>query len=146
MAKVPYFEWSDRLKTGVSAIDVQHRELVAAVNELGEAIEQGRGASAIQKLMVFMKYYAEWHFGHEESLAQKHRCPMAEVNRQAHLQFLRLFEDLQGRYRQRGTAATIDTTEEALALEVHTKLADWLVNHIMKIDRSVGEHICAQKC
>ena len=48
------FEWSDSLSTGVPMIDSQHRELIAATNEIGEALERGNGTNAIKKLLVFL--------------------------------------------------------------------------------------------
>lgn len=137
-AMIQRFEWTDRLSTGVPMIDIQHKELVAAINDLADAIEQGRGASSIKQLIVFMKYYAEWHFENEESCANKYQCPLAEVNHRAHEQFIQLFEELQQQYRH-------SQADESVAVMIHGKLADWLVNHIMKIDKEIGQHICAHR-
>jgi hemerythrin len=49
------FEWTSSLNTGVAMIDPQHKELIVAINDLAEAIEQDRGKTAIKKLLVFMK-------------------------------------------------------------------------------------------
>ncbi len=137
--QIQRFAWTEDLKTGVPTIDVQHKELVASINDLATAIEEGRGASAIKQLIVFMKYYAEWHFGHEESIAQKHQCPLAEANCHAHAQFIKLFEDLQQSYRD-------SQADESVALEMYEKLSDWLINHIMKIDKQIGHHVCTKQC
>jgi len=99
MNKLSRFEWNESLKTGITMVDIHHRELVQAVNDLADAIEQGQGTRAIKQLLTFMKYYAEWHFNHEESVAEAHRCPVAEVNRRAHLQFVQMFQNWQQRYR-----------------------------------------------
>lgn len=56
------FTWDDSLSTGVPMIDAHHKELIAAVNDLGQAIAHQKGATAIKKLFVFLKFYAEWHF------------------------------------------------------------------------------------
>ena len=139
MNKLPRFEWNESLKTGITSIDAQHRELVQAVNDLADAIEQGQGTRAIQQLLTFMKYYAEWHFNHEESVAEAHRCPVAEVNRRAHLQFVQMFQNWQQRYRA-------SQADDRVALEIHRHLADWLVGHIMRVDKQIGDHVCFQKC
>jgi hemerythrin-like metal-binding domain len=112
---------------------------VQAVNDLADAIEQGQGTRAIQQLLTFMKYYAEWHFNHEESVAEAHRCPVAEVNRRAHLQFVQMFQNWQQRYRA-------SQADDRVALEIHRHLADWLVGHIMRVDKHIGDHVCLQKC
>ncbi|HEY9763399.1 MAG TPA: hemerythrin family protein [Trichocoleus sp.] len=128
------FEWNESLSVGVRMIDTQHKELIAAFNNLSDAIEQGTGATAIKKLLIFLKYYAEWHFEHEESCAAKHHCAIADTNRQAHATFLEIFSTLQTRYRESGA-------NEEIARQAHTQLADWLVGHIMKIDTQIGHCI-----
>ena len=126
------FEWTDRLSVGVPMIDTQHKELIAAFNDLSDAIEQGTGATSIKKLLIFLQYFTEWHFGQEESCAAKHQCPVADTNQQAHARFLAIFSDLQRRYRESGAS-------EDIARQVHAELADWLVNHIMTIDTQIGQ-------
>ncbi|HEY9629847.1 MAG TPA: hemerythrin family protein [Coleofasciculaceae cyanobacterium] len=128
------FEWSHELSVGVPMIDSQHKELISAFNDLSEAIEQGRGASAIKKLLTFLKYFTEWHFEQEESCAAKHRCAISETNHQAHTRFLEIFSHLQVEYRESGAS-------EEIARTVHAQLADWLVNHIMTIDTQIGKCI-----
>jgi hemerythrin len=117
-------------------IDTQHKELIIAINDLADAIEQNRGDTAIKKLLVFMKYYAEWHFEHEESCAAKHQCKMAAANKNAHGKFISIFEDLQTQYRQSGAS-------EDIARQAHAILSEWLVDHILKIDTQIGQ--CIQK-
>lgn len=125
------FEWNDSLSTGVRMIDVQHKELIVAVNDLGEAIDQGHGATTIKKLLVFLKYYAEWHFEHEEKCAHQHQCPIAAVNQQAHAVFIERFGQLSEQLRQ------TDVSEE-FARQVYDELTQWLVSHILKIDTQIG--------
>lgn len=125
------FTWNESLSTGVPSIDAQHKELIATFNDLSASIEQGKGGSAIKKLLVFLKYYAEWHFDHEEKCAAKHQCAIAETNAAAHAKFIQIFTDLQTKYRES------DASEE-VARQAHAALSDWLVSHIMKIDKQIG--------
>jgi hemerythrin len=130
------FTWSDSLSTGVVMIDTHHKELIAAINDLAIAIENGQGGSAIKKLLVFLQYYAEWHFDHEEKCAAKHHCPMADVNKQAHTKFLETVTNLNVSYRESGGS-------EGIARQIHQELSDWLRSHILKIDTQLGECIRA---
>jgi len=125
------FAWDDSLKTGVASIDVQHKELIAVFNDLSEAIEEGKGSTTIKKILIFLRYYGEWHFEHEENCAMKHKCPMAEVNKQAHKKFMEIFISLNEEYRQSGAS-------EEIARKIHHVLSDWLVNHIKAIDVQIG--------
>ncbi len=128
------FEWSDSLSTGVPMIDSQHKELIAATNEIGEAIDRGNGSNAIKKLLVFLKFYAEWHFGNEETCAAKHSCPMAGVNQEAHKKFINTFGKLHDEYRQ-------SDASEDVAIKIYNELCDWLVSHILTIDTQIGDCI-----
>ncbi len=125
------FEWTEKLSVGVPMIDTHHKELFAAFNDLSDAIEQGNGGSYIKKLLAFMEYFTEWHFGHEESCAAKHKCAIAQTNQNAHEKFLSIFKNLRRQYRESGDS-------EAIAQAAHTQLADWLVSHIMTIDTQIG--------
>lgn len=126
------FEWMESLSVGVPMIDIQHKELIAAFNDLSEAIEQGHGGTAVKKLLIFLQYFTEWHFEHEESCAAKHKCAIAGKNQQAHAQFLKMFQSLQIQYRESGAS-------EEIARKAHAQLADWLVSHIMTIDTQIGK-------
>lgn len=128
------FVWDDALSTGVRMIDAHHKELISAVNDLGEAIDRQQGATAIKKLLVFLKYYAEWHFEHEESCAAKHRCAIAETNQKAHAQFIATFGHLHDQYRQ-------SEASEDIAQQIYQQLSDWLVSHILQIDTKIGHCI-----
>ncbi len=125
------FEWSESLSTGVPMIDTQHKELIVATNEIGEAIERGNGTTAIKKLLSFLKFYAEWHFGNEEACAAKHQCPIAGTNQAAHRKFIDTFGKLHDQYRQS------DASEE-VAKKIYDELSEWLVSHILTIDTQIG--------
>ncbi len=128
------FEWTPELTVGVPMIDTQHKELIYAFNDFSAAIENGTGASAIKKLLTFLKYFTEWHFEQEESCANKHKCAIADTNHQAHAKFLNIFSELQTAYRDSGAS-------EDIARQAHAQLADWLVNHIMTIDTQIAKCI-----
>ncbi|MGK7931124.1 MAG: hemerythrin family protein [Microcystaceae cyanobacterium] len=121
------FTWNESFSTGQPSIDAQHKELFYAINDLADAIEQGKGETAIKKLLIFMGYYAEWHFGREEKCMETHQCLFAEVNQKAHEKFLETFASLSKEIRENGAS-------NEFAIKVHGILSEWLVNHIIKID------------
>jgi len=127
-----YIEWTSALNTGIPSIDVQHKELIHAINDLGKDLEEGKGHSSIKKTISFLKYYTEWHFGQEEDCAAKHQCPIAETNKQAHTKFIAIVDKLISDLRN-------TDNPEAVAKEAHALVCDWIENHIMKIDKQVGD-------
>jgi hemerythrin len=58
---------------------------------------------------------------------EKYSCPVAAENKKAHKEFLTQFGDLYERW-QNGTM------DKETARETHTKLAAWIVNHIIHVD------------
>jgi hemerythrin len=123
--------WDGSLATGVKTIDIQHKYLIDIINELAEAIEEGKTGSSIRKILNLLKHYTEWHFGREELCMEKFKCPAAAANKAAHGKFLQTFEGFQEEYRSSGDS-------EAIALRMYQVLTDWLVSHIQKIDSQAG--------
>ena len=131
---VKKYIWDDSIATGDKIIDLQHKQFFAVLYDFAEALEQGRGADELRKAIVFLKYYGEWHFGKEEESVACHNCPLAGKNIDAHKQYMATIDALLTEIRESGS------TEE-LAHESYEKLTDWLVNHIMKIDKTNAECI-----
>jgi len=131
-----YIEWTPALRTGSSSNDVQHKALIHAINELGKNLEEGKRAMCIQKSISFLKYYTEWHFGQEEECAAKHQCPIAETNKHAHTKFIAIVDKLINDLRNTDNPETV-------AKEAHALVCDWIENHIMKIDKQIGECVAS---
>lgn len=131
MAESLKLAWDTSLSTGERSVDVQHKYLIDIINELADAIERQQGAVAVKKILNLLKYYAEWHFGREEMCMERHHCPAAAVNKQAHGWFMATFEGFQDEYRTSGGS-------QELALRMYGELTTWLVAHIKKIDTQLG--------
>lgn len=135
---VKKYTWDDSIATGDAVIDLQHKQFFAVLHDFAEALEQERGAAELRKLIVFLKYYGEWHFGKEEASVACCNCPLAGQNVDAHKQYMVTIDELLSTIRETGTS-------EELAMASYEKLTDWLVNHIMKIDKINANFISEQK-
>ena len=131
------YKWDESVAIGDPAIDVQHKQFFFVLHDFAEALEQGNGAKELRKLLVFLKYYGEWHFGKEEKTFACFKCPMAGKNIDAHKKYMELIDSLLSQIRDSGA------TEE-LAQSSYENLTGWLVKHIMKIDMANGVHV--KKC
>ena len=131
---VKKYTWDESIATGDKIIDLQHKQFFAVLYDFAEALEQGKGAEELRKALIFLKYYGEWHFGNEERCVACCNCPMAGQNIEAHKQYMVTIDALLEQIRESGT------TEE-LANSSYDKLTDWLVNHIMKIDKMNADYI-----
>ena len=119
-------EWSDRLSVGVPQFDAQHRQLVALINELFEAMTQGTGNDTLGRILGRLVAYTAAHFASEEKLmAQAGFAGLAE-HRKEHESFTRRVLDVEARYNAGASAA--------LGVEVLQFLKTWLVHHIQGTD------------
>ncbi len=131
---VKKYTWDESIATGDPAIDLQHKQFFVVLYDFAGALERGNGAKELRKLLIFLKYYGEWHFGKEENSIACFNCPMAGENIEAHKHYMVTIDSLLEQIRISGVS-------EDLAHSSYEKLTDWLVNHIMKIDMANADHI-----
>lgn len=119
--------WDESLSTHVKVVDDQHKMLIQKINELNDAMAQGKGRKELEPLLEFLGNYARQHFAEEEAEMDRLKCPAAAANRAAHSAFIQTFGRIHDRLKAEGPSAL-------LAIEVKKELGDWLVNHIKGID------------
>ncbi|MGA2938094.1 MAG: hemerythrin domain-containing protein [Syntrophobacteraceae bacterium] len=63
-------QWNDSLSVNVVDIDKQHQKLVGMINELNDAMRQGKGKDALGKIVNGLIIYAGTHFKTEETTSK----------------------------------------------------------------------------
>lgn len=123
--------WDDSMTTGVPELDVQHKELLNRFNELVNALARGEGREETGKMLDYLQFYAQWHFGREERCMEEYRCPAAAANKEAHRQFLEKFGQLYQQYQDVGVKPQVmhDTFAE---------LEAWIIKHIKRVDTQLA--------
>ena len=124
---MPTIQWDESMATGVDTVDAQHKQLIAWLNDLVEAIGQGRARSEIQGLLAKLGAYSGFHFGHEEECMARYKCPAAEQNILAHKAFVATFSALRDEFDQTGATAH-------LVVRVEVEMLRWLTTHIQRTD------------
>ncbi len=81
---MPFFQWEDEYSIGIRIIDEQHKELVAMLNELYEAMHAGKGREALGRVLAGLIRYTRLHFAAEEQLMRAHEYPDYERHREKH--------------------------------------------------------------
>ena len=81
-------EWTDRLATGISTIDSQHKELFKRINNLVTAIRERRCKSEIDDTIKFLDDYARVHFSEEEKHMRETEYPGLDRQHEDHRQYL----------------------------------------------------------
>ena len=121
------FEWDSKLDTGVESIDRQHRQLVATLDKLFEAMKDGAGIELLSETLDSLDRYAADHFTDEEQLMAASDYPEIEGHRGAHRLFRKKIEDLSRDFR--------DNQQGALSIRVVLFLRNWLTEHIGSVDQ-----------
>jgi hemerythrin len=127
-------EWSEDLAVGVENIDEQHKELFRRFNHLLEACSGGFGKEEIGSTLLFLDEYVQVHFRDEEKLQIAHAFPEYTAHHEQHRIFIKKLEAFKKEMLSGG--ATL-----SLTIATNTMLIDWLVNHISKMDKRIGEFI-----
>lgn len=127
-----YFQWSSAFNIGVPRIDRQHQKLADLLNELHESSAQAGSHASVYPVLNALVRYAEEHFRGEEALMEETRYPELMRQRREHEKFsfavFALNERLQAREEE--------TADEALSF-----VKNWLLDHILQMDRRMGDYV-----
>ena len=121
--------WSGTLSIGIGALDREHEELLDRINELQDAVEQGKGWSATGPLVHKLADLTQAHFLSEESMMKASNYPGLMLHSMKHRYLLEQLNALSARYKHE--ASTFN--EHSLKF-----LRDWVVTHIQNEDFSFG--------
>lgn len=124
-----YFEWTDALMVGNKTIDHDHIELISLVNELHQAIQEGKGTDILAKILHSLHVYTQEHFLREEILMEQIQYPEIEAHKLMHQRLLDQVTILQDAFDRGRSKVAADTAE---------LLRYWLTHHIMLADKKLS--------
>lgn len=126
--------WTEDLSVDVSEIDEQHKELFRRVNALLEACKQGKGKEEVGGVLEFLDAYVKSHFSSEEKLMLEHDYPEYINHRSQHLAFIEDVDKLGEELKERGAGLH-------LVVRTNQAVVDWLLRHIKKTDKAMGNYV-----
>ncbi|MEW6263187.1 MAG: bacteriohemerythrin [Thermodesulfobacteriota bacterium] len=122
-------DWSGNLSVKVAEIDQQHQKLVAMINEIHEAMKQGRGKNVLGPIINELVNYTKTHFTTEEKYFDQFKYPQADIHKAKHKEFVKKVSEFK---------AGFDKGSLSLTVEVMNFLKDWLSGHIAGDDKKYG--------
>jgi hemerythrin-like metal-binding protein len=131
---VKIIEWTPEIAVHVPEIDREHRGMFDLLNRLHQAMLAGKGKNILKPLLGEVTQYTLVHFAHEEELMAAVSYPGLREQVEQHQALRRRTRVFAERY-QRG--------EVTMTIELTLFLAEWLKDHIMTVDRRLGEFINA---
>jgi hemerythrin-like metal-binding protein len=110
----------------VAEIDQQHQKLAALINQLNEAMSQGKGKEVTGKILTELINYTSSHFALEEKYFDKFAYPETLTHKKAHAELVKKVVEFQEGF-NKGSLT--------LSLELMRFLKDWLIVHIQGTDK-----------
>lgn len=127
---MPLLEWKQEFSVSDTVIDSQHRVLVDLINELHDAMSQGKGMQVLTDILNRMAEYTIEHFRTEEGMMERKAYPDLAAHREQHQAFVRQVSAFQEQMQQK---------KILLSLSVSTFLKDWLSDHILQSDQAYAD-------
>ncbi len=123
--------WNDRMSVKVPQFDDQHKQLVIMIHKLNDAMKSGHGRNVVGEILSGLVTYADSHFTQEERYMQQHNFPEYASHKEIHDALRQKVTEVMGDYQQ----------GRAVPAAIMTFLSDWLINHIMNVDRKYGDYM-----
>jgi len=120
--------WSDNLSVGVPEIDAEHKQFVARVNELNQAIVECRDKATVEHLLDLMLMEAAHHFWDEQRLLAQWKYPELAAHTAKHAQLIAQFDRVMKEFEQ----ADVSFTWALKGLYLKQLLVDHLLQEDMK--------------
>jgi hemerythrin len=126
---MPLIEWNESLSVDIASIDKQHQKLVSMINELHQAMKNGKGKEIIGNIIEGLVSYAVIHFKTEEDYFDEHGYPEAAAHKEEHAGFVKKVSEFKELFTQ---------GKLGLSVDVIYFLSDWLRDHIKGSDKRYG--------
>jgi len=123
-------KWENKFSVGISAIDEEHKMMVALINEACDSAELMDADDATAELLQNMKAYAERHFATEEAFMQQYEYAAMATHVQKHNLF-----------RERVAAAMNRDKHDVDPYNVFQFLRDWFHGHVLGDDKALGLYL-----
>jgi hemerythrin-like metal-binding protein len=120
-------QWNDTLSVGIETIDRQHQHLIQLINDLHQAMKEGKAKEILGRIIEELSQYAKEHFMNEERLFFKHGYPQQTSHINEHNRFIDQVVDF---------INSFNSGRATLSLDIMNFLNQWLLNHIRKSDKA----------
>lgn len=125
-------KWRDSYNTGVGKIDKEHQKLVELIEMMHEAIRDGATLQVVGKALSEITDYTEFHFANEKSLMEEYNYP----EKQNHIDEHEKLKEEAAAFSERLAKNFPDGIQE-----FYKFLREWLVNHILDVDKKLANYL-----
>ncbi len=129
---MPIMNWSKDLAVDIPDIDEQHKQLIALINRLHDAMSEGRGKKVLSSVLDELIAYTKTHFAFEENLMAQANYRGLESHKHEHDILTQQVVDFQKRHAG---------GEIAITVEISNFLKDWIIIHVRGMDKAYSPAI-----
>ncbi len=129
---MPFITWSDNFLIGLPAVDHEHRELIARINEILTQAGQHRGGTLLADCLGELHGAIAGHFALEEQIMQEHGYTEFHMHKADHEQLLDDIHDLM---------AEVDDPERLDMDGFSVRLTNWFLEHFSSFDARLHKHL-----
>jgi len=124
------YQWEDKFSVGVQSIDNQNKELFRLINELLQAMKQGKASNITTQIIMDLEKYAIVHFQKEEFFFQRFNYQGAAEHIREHQLFIQKITTMK---------TDLKSGKTALSFELLNFLKEWIDHHILVADKAYSE-------
>jgi hemerythrin len=126
--------WNNDLALNISEIDNQHKRLVNIMNELFDAMMDGRGYEIIDDILNKLVEYADYHFATEEKYFDQFQYIESEKHKEEHRYYSEQVNEIkkaldEGKVIREGS-------DNILSVDLWKLLEGWLNDHLKNSDKN----------
>jgi hemerythrin len=125
----PIVIWQDNFNLGMPDIDDQHKSLLDLINQVWNAVVSKAPVREQIRLVEELERYTISHFAAEEAFLKSIDYPEFEQHKALHEAFVKRVADEKANLASHGY----------LGLEIMHFLNDWLINHILGVDKKYAQ-------
>jgi len=123
-------QWNEEMSVGVAELDGHHKKLLSMINGLAVAIGHGKGKDHVSHSVSELVDYTEYHFNLEHEYFHQFGFVETEAHIKEHTAFVKKIKE---------TSEKIKSGKVLLSINILYFLKDWLVNHIMVVDKKYAQ-------
>ncbi|HUK23782.1 MAG TPA: bacteriohemerythrin [Terriglobales bacterium] len=132
---MPLMSWENRYSVHLPNIDAQHKKLFDLINQLHDAMGQGRANEVMGKILTELVAYTKTHFQAEEALLKSKNYPDLAAHQQQHRKFTDQVMQFEKDFSE-GRAT--------ISIKMMNFLRDWLTQHILQTDQRYSAFLQAK--
>ncbi len=129
--KTILIEWTDEFEI-CPTIDKQHKKLIDLINELYNALTEGKGRNILSDILKELEAYSVYHFSTEEKMFEEKNYSEKDIHKKQHNFFIQKVQEFKERF---------NSHDIKLLYDVTYFIRDWIYEHILISDKKYKE-IC----